>query len=187
MKNFLILLFKGIAITLATCFIVCFLAWFWGNWRAISWFVILSLLAWQVYKFLKGKQKCWILDGTDQVRYYTFSEKIDCILSWGFFFLIAGGCLWCIGWCIEWISDTPHSIFEYTIFKGGVAVISIAIFSYFMRIAFHSRKLHWKYFVPSIGCFADFAKWILVIGVSIVVAVAVLYYCLPPDCLAFVL
>lgn len=53
MKNFLVLLLKGIGTALAVGLTVCFLYLFWGNWRAIIWYALGVTFIWQAWKFFK--------------------------------------------------------------------------------------------------------------------------------------
>ena len=58
MKDFFVTLLKGIGIALAVSLIVCFFAWYWGNWRAIIWFAVIAIICWQVWKYLT--EDTWI-------------------------------------------------------------------------------------------------------------------------------
>lgn len=162
MKNFFILLAKGVGIALIISLSVCFFFWFWGNWRAIAWYVMGLFFAWLLYKYFNTP----LLDG----KFTDLFVGAVCLLA---FFT----CLYGIGRLGEWLFDYHADYFELTIFHGFVLLL-LCVIAYFSVCAlrYARKELDRQYLISLIS---EVIQWILIIGISVAVGAAVLYYCLP--------
>lgn len=183
MKDFFITLLKGIGIALAVSLIVCFFSWYWGNWRAIIWFVVIALICWQIWKYLT--EDTWISKPMmvgGKIEEHKYCEPLSCkIMEVGvvaFFTLLCAGCFWVIGWGAEWILNKPSAIFEHTIFNGILSILILSSCWWIIRITYCAIKEFDKQF--KLLLFLAILKWILIVGISVVVGLLVLHYGLPP-------
>ncbi|MBQ4399794.1 MAG: hypothetical protein II830_00705 [Alphaproteobacteria bacterium] len=183
MKDFFITLLKGIGIALAVSLIVCFFAWYWGNWRAIIWFAVIAIICWQVWKYLT--EDTWISKPTmagGKVEEHKYREplsyKIEELVIGAAFFLLGGGFFWGIGWVAEWILNKPSAIFEHTILNEILSVFMLSSCWWTIRITYCAiREFDWKF---QLSLLLALLKWILIVGISVAVGLVVLHYGLPP-------
>ena len=182
MKNFFVYLLKGIGIALAISLIICFFAWNWGNWRVILWGAAGVIIGWRVLIYLCGK--VWVphysetsAGKTNQGHYATITEKIENLLVEATAIAAVAAVFWLIGRFGEWFFDKHASIFELTIANGFVlfaecvfGIVALASLFYSIR---HFNRDDFKSVLPEI------IKWLLIIGISIAVGIAVLYFLLP--------
>ncbi|MBQ8481111.1 MAG: hypothetical protein IJ532_01090 [Alphaproteobacteria bacterium] len=182
MKNFFVLLLKGIGIALAVSLAVCFFAWNWGNWRVITWTVIGCLVVWQICKYLCADE--WVNPLEDDAgntvsdgHFVSTSDKVTSILAGAFIVCALASVLWIVGFFGEWIFNWPSKIFEYTILKGILFSIGIGFCCVLISALYHGiKELGLKFFISGIP---EMLKWILIIGISCSAAAAVFYYCFP--------
>ena len=183
MKNFFALLLKGIGIALAVSLAICFFAWYWGNWRAIIWFVVGVIMIWQICKYLLRDARMEpIYDDNGKVLVAKHSASISekCgELALGFFIItLLGGFLWSIGRFTIWMLSASPKIFELTIFIGILSILGVILLICILASIYFSFKTAcWK--LPA-KTLPSLAKWILVIVISCLVAFGVLYLYLPP-------
>ncbi|MBR1600825.1 MAG: hypothetical protein IJ677_04530 [Alphaproteobacteria bacterium] len=182
MKNFFVLLLKGMLIALAVSLGACFLAWHWGNWRVITWTVIGVIAVWQACKYLGTEEHLSPLyDDTGAVvvpgRTVSFSDRVKetliVVLVIGMFALI----LWIGGIFLEWMLNWPSAIFEYTILKGIAFYLVVFFCITLLSSIIQAFRILGVQFI--ITCLPYFLKWIVIIGISIAVSFLVLYYCFP--------
>ena len=163
MKNFFVLLAKGVGIALIVSLSVCFFFWFWGNWRAIIWYVMGLFCAWLLYKYFNTP----MLD-----------EKFTDLIIGAFCLLAFFTCLYGIGRFGEWIFGYHADYFELTVFHG-FALLLLCVIAYFLvRILYYARKELDRQFFTSL--ISKIIQWVLIVAISVAVGAAVLYYCLPP-------
>lgn len=183
MKNFFVLLSKGVGIALAISFSICFFAWNWGNWRAIIWFIVGVIMVWQICKYLLSDIKVAPIyddDGKVLVAEHSASviEKSTSIALCLFIITLLAGFLWGIGRLAECLLNQPSKIFEFTILFGLIMLLLVfTSLCLLASIYFSIKTACWKL---SGKVSLSIAKWILVIVISCLVAFGVLYFYLPP-------
>lgn len=183
MKKFLITLLKGIGIALAVSLTVCFFAWYWGNWRAIIWFIIAVLTCWKVWQYLTEdttESKPIMQGGKIEECVYktTIWEKIVELVVGTFLLLLIFGFFWCVGWGAEWLLDKPSAIFEHTILNGIIAVFLLSSCWWTVRITYCAiREFEGKFWLSLVP---ELLKWLVILGICVAVGLTVLHYGLPP-------
>lgn len=183
MKNFFILLAKSVGISLAVSLTVCFLAWYWGNWRAIIWYFLGIMFIWQVYKYFKTPMSCdEIKDNAGNVVYpgrtLSAMDKFDDLIIGIFWIAVGAAGFYAIGWLGEQAIGYSCKYFESTILIGFILIMACLSAYGTVRIIYYIvKELGWKYLKLPIP---DIARWISVIGIGIIAGLTVLYYGLPP-------
>ena len=129
MKNFLVLLLKGIGTTLAVGLTIFFLYLYWGNWRAIIWYALGVMFVWQSWKYFKTplwNYKTASVEPTDSSwrKVRGFIIGISCTFA-----ILLG--MYGIGKLGEFVLGFSCSYFELTILIGFI-LIMLGIEIYFM-------------------------------------------------------
>lgn len=178
MKNFFVLLAKGIGIALTISLSVCFLAWKWGNWRAVIWYVFGLLVIWQVWRYLRSDIVLCQYERDEMVeRSASLLEKTEELIIGLFFIMIGVGFFWGVGWITEQVFNYPSVIFEYTIAKGFITFLLLCIGWWMTGMMYCAiKELEWKSFIPLTP---PAIKWLLIIAISSAIGITVLYYGYP--------
>ena len=181
MKNFFISLLKGIGIALAISLSICFFALYWGNWRAIIWYVAGIIVVCKMLLYLCSK--VWIYQGKDlpegmeRGHYATVMEKTENLIAESAACLAAITVFWLIGKFGEWFFGLEASVFELTILKGvALFVICFSGILLLAAVFYVIRHIKWVTFKSVLP---DIAKWLLILAVSIVVGLATINFFLP--------
>lgn len=125
MKKSLVLLLKGIILAFTAGVTACFLAQFWGNWRAIIWYAVGLFFIWQMWKYFKTPLLEKRLSGHYKVaERVSVKQKLNIIARDIFCMSVFLAALYGIGWFGEWVFGFSARYFELTMLFGFLLMIS---------------------------------------------------------------
>jgi len=148
MKKFLILLLKGTILASAVGASVCFLAWFWGNWRAIAWYAVGLVFIWQMWKYFKTPILEKSISGHYEVvervsirrRFNIIARDLLCLAA--FFAVLYGA-----GLLNEWLFDYSNRYFELTMLWGFLLLVSGVVVYLIIGILYCLiLDINWKHY-----------------------------------------
>lgn len=183
MKTFFTLLLKGIGIALAVSLSACFVTLYWGNWRIIGWFVVILLVLWQIYKYMRSDVLIEaITNETGKVlekeHYASIGEKISELVLAAFLVILSASCFFGFGLLEEWLFNESKAIFELTILRGIALLSGIILCLMVVCLLIHAVK---KLNLSAIRrIFPVAIKWIIIVAISGLVALGIFRYLLPP-------
>ena len=179
MKNFLILLAKGLAIAVFIALVFCYFLWCVDSVRRLIWFfVVFATIIYIEDYWLRSVSVTTNVEGESKTRPMTKKEKIMLLLKRCGIVVFNGLVMYGLGiGCAEILNLAPQYWEMYMVcgMLACLAMISIAVFiAYVITLIADSTKR--KNFLHALKLFVG---WIIVIICSLAVFFIILYYLFP--------
>ena len=166
MKNFIILLAKGLAIAVIAALVICYALWSLASLRRIAWLFITTIVITVMSRvYFDDTNKNW-------------RERLLTMLGAGGSLVILGFLLTGIGYVVAWLFNLSAGFFEVYALYGLICCITICILvicvAYIIELITNSkqRQLAWNILLKFIMCFAIIISCLVVFGL-------ILYYLVP--------